>query len=204
MESEADTGAPHAFWEGRWQSGHTPWDHGHHAPPFVEFVERHGPPEGEILIPGPGSGHDVRFFAELGARVTGLDIAPSAVEVARNRNPHPNATYRVGDILNPAPELLGQFDWVIEHTCLCAMRPAHWPAYAAAIPRLLRPGGHFLALFYRNPHDDEGPPFGIDEQTIQSLFEPAFKLIRAGVPEKAYESRVGREELRLYRLRGLS
>jgi len=197
---ESTPGETDAFWEGRWQSGNTPWDHGRHAPPFAEFVQNEGVPTGKILIPGAGSGHDVRFFAELGAHVTGLDIAPSAIEVAQARNPSSRARYMLGDILDPATELHGQFDWVIEHTCLCAMEPKFWPAYAEAIPRLLRPGGHFLALFYRNPHDDEGPPFGIDEATIRSLFEPRFTLLRAGVPKQAYESRAGREELRLYQL----
>lgn len=201
MENVSTPRSPDSFWEGRWQSGHTPWDHGRPAPPFAEFVETEGAPQGDVLIPGPGSGHDVRFFAEQGARVTGLDIASSAIELAQARNPHPNARYTLGDILNPAPGLIGQFDWVIEHTCLCAMPPELWKAYASSIPSLLRPGGHFLAIFYRNPHDDDGPPFGIDEPTIKALFDPAFELVKAVVPEQAYESRIGREELRLYRLR---
>jgi SAM-dependent methyltransferase len=161
-------------------------------------VEREGAPAGRILIPGPGSGHDVRFFAELGARVTGLDISPAAVEAARVRNPHPDAEYHVGNILAPDPKWNGQFDWVIEHTCLCAMDPAHWDAYARSIPLLLKPGGHYLALFYRNPHDDEGPPFRIDEATIERLFAPNFNLLRSWVPGRAYGSRTGREELRWY------
>ena len=41
----------------RWKKGDTPWDHGRHAPPFEEFVERIGAPSGNVLIPGPGSGH---------------------------------------------------------------------------------------------------------------------------------------------------
>ena len=114
-----------AFWEGRWRSGETPWDHGRAAPPFAEFVEREGAPSGDILIPGPGSGHDVRYFAELGGHVVGLDIAPAAVEAARSRNPHPDAEYHVGNILDPDPKWHGRFDWVVEHTCLCALPPEH-------------------------------------------------------------------------------
>jgi methyl halide transferase len=200
MDQTRDNSGLHAFWEGRWKSGHIPWDHGRFAPPFAEFVEREGAPAGEVLIPGPGSGHDVRYFAELGARVTGLDIAPTAVAQARARNPHPDAEYRVGDILDPAPGLLGRFDWVIEHTCLCALPPFHWPAYAAAIPRLLRPGGHFLAIFYRDPHDDAGPPFRIDAETIDQLFGQQMDLLKSWVPRQSYASRAGREELRWYRL----
>jgi hypothetical protein len=192
---------PFEFWEGRWKSGHTPWDHGRAAPPFGEFVEREGAPDGQVLIPGPGSGHDVRFFAELGAEVTGLDISPSAVAAASERNPHPDARYQQGDILDPDPELFGRFDWVIEHTCLCALDPEHWPRYAAAIPKLLVPGGHYLALFYRNPHDPDGPPHGIDAATIDSLFGKSFTLLRSWVPGRSYDSRAGREELRWYKLR---
>ena len=203
MSNEGPHQALSAFWEGRWRSGEIFWDHGRFAPPFAEFVEREGAPAGRILIPGPGSGHDVRYFAQLGARVVGLDIAPTAVEEARKRNPHPDAEYHVGNILDPDPCWLGRFDWVIEHTCLCALPPDNWDAYAAAIPRLLKPDGHFLAIFYRNPHDDEGPPFRIDEPTIDRLFSPNFNLLRSWVPGRSYESRAGREELRWYRLRGV-
>ena len=189
-----------AFWEGRWRSGHTPWDHGEPAPPFAEFVERMGAPAGRILIPGAGSGNDVHYFASLGARVTGLDIAPAALEAARQRNPHERAEYLLGNILDPDPTLFGQFDWVIEHTCLCAIDPQQWEAYARAIPRLLKPGGYYLALFYRNPHDDDGPPHRIDADTIDRLFGPNFTLKHVWIPTRAYESRAGREELRWYAL----
>lgn len=189
------------FWEGRWQSGKTPWDHGRFAPPFEEFVDREQAPSGSLLIPGPGSGHDVRFFAEGGADVTGLDIAPSAIKVAEQLNPHQRARYILGNILDPDESLLGRFDWIIEHTCLCAMDPSLWEAYARSIPRLLKPSGQFLALFYRNPHDDEGPPFGISAEVIGNLFDARFTLIKSWVPKKSYESRAGREELRWYRLR---
>lgn len=200
MDDKNPSQDPYDFWEGRWQSGHTPWDHGRSAPPFAEFVEREGPPIGRMLIPGAGSGHDVRYFAELGADVTGLDISPSALAVASERNAHPRATYRQGDILDPDPELLGSCDWVVEHTCLCALDPVHWPRYAASIPRLLVPGGHFLALFYRNPEDPEGPPHGIDAETIDRLFGNAFVLLKSWIPSRSYASRAGREELRWYQL----
>ena len=171
--------APHqaltAFWEGRWKSGETFWDHGRYAPPFEEFVEREGAPAGRILIPGPGSGHDVRYFAQLGAKVVGLDIAPTAIEEAMRRNPHPDADYQLGNILDPEPRWFGQFDWVIEHTCLCALPPENWDAYAA----------------------------GIDAATIDRLFSPNFSLLRSWVPDKSYASREGREELRWYRLHGV-
>lgn len=198
MKNQTDSGNG-LFWEQRWQSGDTPWDHGAPAPPFVEFVEQEGPPAGPILVPGAGSGHDVRFFAVSGASVTGLDISPSAIEHARRHNAHPNAEYRLGDVLHPEPGLTGRYAWVIEHTCLCALPPRLRPAYARAIPRYLVPGGQFLAIFYRTPHSPDGPPFGISGDEIDQLFGEAFRLVRAWEPQRAYPSRVGREEVRWYR-----
>jgi len=202
MRSAGESNGVGEFWRGRWQSGHTPWDHGRPAPPFAEFVERAGPPQGDLLVPGCGSGHDVRYFAELGARVTGLDIAPTAVEVARQRNSHPNAEYQCGDFLNLEPRWHGRFDWVAEHTCLCALPPACWPAYRDAVRRALRPGGRFLVIFYRRPHDPEGPPFGITAEQIGELFDAGFTLLEAWVPRRSYASRAGREELRCYECSG--
>ncbi|MEX0330201.1 MAG: methyltransferase domain-containing protein [Puniceicoccaceae bacterium] len=189
----------HQFWEGRWKKGETPWDHGSHAPPFEEFVERVGVPSGNVLIPGPGSGHDVYYFAKLGAKVTGLDIAPSAIKAARKLNPHRRATYKRGNFLDPAPTLKKSFDWIIEHTCLCALEPKHWPDYARSVRKLLKPGGYYLALFYRDPEDDEGPPFRIEEEEIEELFSKGLTLLQAWKPSKAYESRFGREEIRWFR-----
>ena len=198
MDANTSHDELHEFWEGRWRARETPWDHGRHAPPFGEFVRDAGPPEGNILIPGPGSGHDVRYFAELGAQVIGLDIAPSALKAAEEQNPHARAEYRLGNILDPDPSLEGAFDWVIEHTCLCALEPKHWPDYARSVHRLLKPGGYYLALFYRDPDDDEGPPFRIEEEDIERLFSEGFTLLKAVVPSEAFESRFGREELRWF------
>lgn len=201
MQDSTEKSAPEPFWENRWKSGETPWDHGRAAPPFEEFVEREGPPTGRILVPGAGSGHDVRFFAGLGAEVVGMDIAPSAIRLAQARTDSPRASFLLGDILDPDPGLQGTFDWVVEHTCLCALEPGCRPAYASSIRRLLRPGGAYLAVFYRDPHDDDGPPFGISAEEIDTLFAPAFSLLQSWVPTRCYASRVGLEELRWYRLR---
>ncbi|MEX0322315.1 MAG: methyltransferase domain-containing protein [Puniceicoccaceae bacterium] len=195
MADESINKAGVDFWEGRWQSGEVFWDHGRAAPPFMEFIGKKEAPSGKVLIPGCGSGHDVRSIAEFGAEVTGMDIAPTALEVARRDNAHPRASYIIGNILDPDPEHVRKYDWVLEHTCLCALPPHLWSGYAAGIRKVLKPGGHYLAIFYRNPHDDGGPPFRIEEEQILELFGDGFTVLDRWIPEQSYESRVGREEI---------
>ena len=138
MEVDDSVNSQNNFWEQRWKEGHTPWDHGRFAPPFLEFVEKFGAPAGSIMVPGAGSGHDVRFFAELGAHVIGLDISPTSIDVAHRLNSHPRAKYRLGNILATEEKWHGRFDWVVEHTCLCALQPDQWKTYAKNVRKLLK------------------------------------------------------------------
>ena len=110
------------------------------------------------------------LLASQGAEVLGLDIAPAAVRQAE-------AVLRVGtegdvcgDLLNQSPELEGRFDWVVEHTCLCALQPELRAAYARAVHTALRTAGQLLAVFYRDVGDahHHGPPFPISLQRLMS------------------------------------
>ena len=74
-------------------------------------------------FPGCGTGHDVRLLAEQGASVVGLDIAPSAVRKAESMNAADNVQYHLGDFLDLQEQYVGSFDYVFEHTCLCAIDP---------------------------------------------------------------------------------
>ena len=190
--------------ETRWKRGDTQWDYRRVAPPLEEFVEKAGAPAGSICVPGMGAGTDARYLAALGGQVTGIDIAPTAVKRAQAFNAHPSARYITGDILKPKKGWKASFDWVVEHTCLCALNPSDRKAYARAVRYVLKPQGYFLALFFRDPDMDDGekgPPFGISKKEIESLFGEAFELLQAWVPSRAFESRIGREEVRWYRKR---
>lgn len=154
---------------------------------------------GKAIVPGCGSGHDVRLLAAHGLEVVGLDIAPTAVARARARPTDGKAVYVRADWLDLPEQFHGRFDWVVEHTCFCALQPSLRPAYVTSVVRALKPGGAFLAVFYREPASVEGPPFGVTDAELERLFD-GFRLEERARPEAAYPSRVGREEIRLYRL----
>ncbi len=179
-------------WETRYQTGDMPWEKGEPSPGLVDFLAAH--PElgrGSVLVPGCGTGHDVRIWARKGFDVTGYDIAPSAVKLAQEKTAASGwpAQFRCGDFLKDPPEKL--FDWVFEHTCFCAIQPGQREDYVRAVCRWLKPGGQFLAVQYLIS-DTDGPPFGTTRAELLQRFAPHFDLLAEWVP-RSYPNRAGLE-----------
>ena len=193
------SGMSGADWDGRYREGTTPWDKGYGAPPLEEFLDRH-PVTGTVLVPGCGRGHDVRLLADRGTEPLGLDISQAAIDLASALPKTGAERYEVGDFLEDGFRLKG-FDWVFEHTCFCAIHPNQRPDYVEAVRRSLKPGGHFLAIFYVNIENTESPPFPVSETEIDRLFHSFFETLESWVPGRSYPERAGRESMRLMRKR---
>jgi SAM-dependent methyltransferase len=185
-------------WNRRYEEEDTPWDKGE-AHPVLRDMLAHGALSGRVLVPGCGTGHDVRELARRGLHVVGLDLAPLALERAGNHAPVADETYVLGDLFDLPPEWRGAFDGVFEHTCFCAIDPRRRADYVAAVADTLRPGGRLLAVFFLDPgHDGDGPPFGCTTAELEGLFGRSFRLIAEHVEIPTYAEREGRELLRLY------
>ena len=193
----------HCDWEKRYQTGDAPWDKGGPHPELAAYLTTH-PLSGRVLVPGCGPGHDVRALAASGAAVVGIDIAPSAIERSRSHPAAGSERYELADLFALPASYRAAFDWVWEHTCFCAIDPALRAHYAETIASVLKPGGHFLAMFYLNPDRDPGseePPFGVSEAELDRLFGSHFELLEHWVPTQTHPGREGREQVRLYRKR---
>jgi SAM-dependent methyltransferase len=192
-------------WQAHYESGETPWDEGEPHPALLDFMAEStgsqsiGGFNGRILIPGCGLGHDLRAVSTPANHVIGLDIAPGAIARARTFPKAGCEEYIAGDLFNLAPELRSSFDWVVEHTCFCAIDPSMRPAYADAVAGALKPGGHLFAIFYLDPALDRQPPFGVAVAELDRLFSPSFALVRQWVPARTFAGRESRELVRLLR-----
>ena len=200
-------------WEDRYRAADTPWDKGVPSPGLTAFLAEH-PISGRVLVPGCGFGHDARALALAGGaalEVLGIDIAPSAVQKAAVLSAESTATqplrcqFELADLFALPPAYQRAFDWVWEHTCFCAIDPSLRAKYVESVAYALKPGGHYLAVHYMNPEmgaGEYGPPFGTTDPELDALFLERFELLRAWVPTETYPGREGREQMRLYTLKG--
>jgi len=189
-------------WEDRYRTGDMPWEKGAAHPALVDYLKR-APVRGRVLVPGCGTGHDVRAIAATADEVVGLDIAKSAVAMAKTHPVVGGERYQHGDLFALPPALCGAFDAVFEHTCFCAIDPSNRVQYVAAVASALKPGGHLLAVFYLDPGlepGESGPPFGVTREELDALFSPRFELVREWKPAATYPGREGREICRLLQL----
>lgn len=190
-------------WESRYTAGDTPWDKGGAHPSLKTWLAAHSL-RGRILVPGCGSGHDVREIARrTGAPVVGMDIAPSALRRAREHAPAGREIYEAGDFLAGDAARLGPFDALFEHTCFCAIPPSRRPDYARAAAAALAPGGLLLGVFFGNPEnsDPSSPPFRCPAAEVDSLFSTDFELVDSRDEFETYPGREGREFFRMFRRR---
>jgi SAM-dependent methyltransferase len=159
------------FWEKRFRENFTPWDAGTVPVALEQFLrtELRGQ---RVLIPGCGSGYEVRAFAEAGFDVLAVDFALAAVE-------------RAQQILGPLSERVlladffefdfeARFDLVYERAFLCALPRRLWSRYAERVVELMGPQGR-LAGFYFFDDSERGPPFGLKAGELETLLGEHFE-----------------------------
>ena len=66
-----------------------------------------------VLDAGCGEGYIARILAGRGAKVTGIDVSPRLVEIARSKEPKGIIDYQVYDLSKPFPEYEDHFDLAV-------------------------------------------------------------------------------------------
>ncbi len=189
-------------WEKCYVEGHMPWNKGAPSPPMLEWVHHHQP-QGRALMPGCGVGHDLAMLVTQGVDATGLDLSPTAIEMAKATYPALTERFVVGDLFAMPADWLGHYDFVFEHTCLCALPPDLRADYEKAVHSVLKQGGLLVGVWFINPEMDpgeSGPPFGIPTTELDTLFSaPRWEAVEDVAPSVGFDGRIGRERLRVLR-----
>lgn len=191
------------FWEGRYQEGTARWNLGQPAPPFVSLLNSADAPQpGRIAVLGAGHGHDALLFAEHGFEVVGFDFAPSAITAATAaaQSRGLSAQFLQRDIFALPEEFSHDFDYVLEHTCYCAILPEQRAEYVQVVRSILRPEGELIGLFWAHSRPG-GPPFGTTPDELLQRFSTNFEVISIQQPSESIASRQSEEYLMLLRVK---
>ena len=160
------------FWDTRYDTHVTPWEAGRAPAELVRFTR--GLPNGSrILVPGCGSGHDVRHIADAGFDVLAIDFSEAAVTIARQVAGQFADRIRLADFFEF--DTGAQFDVVYERAFLCALPRRLWDDYARRVASIIRPGGLLVGFWFLDDNE-RGPPFGTSEAGLHELLDARFAL----------------------------
>ncbi|MGH7954262.1 MAG: methyltransferase domain-containing protein [Limisphaerales bacterium] len=188
MNESTDSTRPE-FWDIRYASGKIPWDF-HGVPTSLNsFLKMSSP--ANVLIPGCGTGYEVRAFHQAGWKVTAIDFSPVAIEQARIHLGELVRFVVLGDFFKHDFGAR-RFDMIYERTFLCALPPDSWLAYVNRTAQLLRPGGRLTGIFLYG-EESEPPPFPLTKAKAQELFGDKFSLLRSDLVEDSLPLFVGKE-----------
>jgi SAM-dependent methyltransferase len=190
------------YWEQRYQEDTAKWDIGMAAPPFASLLaSTKAPFAGKTAVIGCGQGHDAILFAKHGFDTIGFDFAPSAIALGQKLSQTMGISIQFlqRDIFALPQEFPASFDYAIEHTCFCAIRPEQRPDYVKVVRSILKPTGELIALFWAHNRPD-GPPFGTTLEEIQDLFSASFDTSNISPVSNSIASRHGEEYLARFKV----
>jgi SAM-dependent methyltransferase len=160
------------FWDTRYRGGVMPWDAAGVPPRLFQWLaERKA--KARILVPGCGTGYEVRALAAHGHDVLAIEFSDAAIEAARRELGALSERVIKADFFafEAAP-----FDAIYERAFMCALPRRLWPQWAARVAELLRPGGDLAGFFYFDDNQ-RGPPFGISRERLAELLQKDFELV---------------------------
>jgi 2-polyprenyl-3-methyl-5-hydroxy-6-metoxy-1,4-benzoquinol methylase len=155
-----------------------PWERDGPHWALVPWTAAHPNLSGRAVQVGCGLGADAEHLAALGLQTTAFDVSPTAIEIARSRNPGSPVDYRVADLLDLPDGLRGAFDVVVEIFTVQAVPRSVRPAMTEGVRSLVAPGGRLFVVQARLAGDpDAGPPWPLDRPEMEAFAAAPFEQV---------------------------
>ena len=166
---ERRTGLP---WDASYLDGPAPWDLGRPQPAIVRVASAGGF-AGAVLDAGCGTGENALHVASLGLSVLGVDVAQTALAVARAKADDRGIeiAFAVADAF--ALDRLGRrFETVLDCGLFHTFDSSERENYVASLASVTEPDGTLYVLCFSDIGPDIGPhPVGRDE--LRAAFNPS-------------------------------
>jgi SAM-dependent methyltransferase len=162
------TGLP---WDASYRDGPAPWDVGRPQPAVVRLAAQGGF-AGAVLDVGCGTGENALHVASLGLRVLGVDVAATAVSIARAKADDRGieAEFAVVDAFQLAG-LGRRFATVLDCGLFHTLDGDERPGYVASLASVTGHAGTLYVLCFRDDGPDPGP-HPVRQEELRAAFNP--------------------------------
>ena len=163
------------------------------APPnvLIELVERGKVKPCKTIDLGCGAGNYAIYLAGIGFDVTGIDISPAAIKIAKEnaKKKGVKSNFLVADVLGDFDEVKETFDFAYDWELLHHIFPEDRKKYVKNVHRILNPRGEYVSVCF----NEKDPQFGgsgkyvktrigtvlylSSEEELRDLFDPGFNII---------------------------
>jgi SAM-dependent methyltransferase len=165
---ERMTGVP---WDASYRDGPAPWDVGHPQPAVVRLAAG-GAFAGPVLDAGCGTGEHAVHLASLGLSVLGVDVAQTAIAMARAKAAENGIAVEFATADALALDRLGRrFRTVLDCGLFHTFDRDERPRYVTSLAAVTEPGGTLYVLCF----SDEGPgagPHPVSREELTTPFGP--------------------------------
>ena len=171
-------------WNERYAARETPWDSGRSSVELQRLLTQFKVAPCRTLEIGCGTGTNAVYLAQKGFKVTGVDLAPVAIEQASQKATEAGVVidFRVVDLTNPASSFLelAPFDFVFDPGVYHVIRRKALNGLLNTLQRVTRPGSLYIALT-GNANDpieaEEGPP-RVTAEELSGELGGLFRLVQ--------------------------
>ncbi|HVN72260.1 MAG TPA: class I SAM-dependent methyltransferase [Desulfomonilia bacterium] len=135
-----------------------PWNNEQPPRILVDLVECGKIKPCRCIDLGCGAGNYAIYLSQKGFTVTGIDISPTAISIARENAKKKGAVcdFMVADVLHAEDQILKTFDFAYDWEVLHHVFPKFRKRYVENVHRLLNPGGKYLSVCF----SEKDPQFG--------------------------------------------
>jgi SAM-dependent methyltransferase len=156
-------------WDASYFDGPAPWDTGRPQPAVVRLAGE-GAFSGTVLDAGCGTGENALHLAALGLGVVGVDVAETALAMARDKAAGRglDVAFAVADALH-LDRLDRVFDTVLDSGLFHAFDSDERRDYVASLASATRRGGRLYVLCFSDVGSGTGP-HPVSQEELRSAF----------------------------------
>jgi SAM-dependent methyltransferase len=175
-------------WDASYVDGPAPWDTGQPQPAIVRLAGE-GAFAGAVLDAGCGTGENALHIASLGLHVVGVDVADTALSIAREKAAGRGieADFLVGDAFH-LDRLDRVFETVLDSGLFHSFDSDERRDYVASLASVTGRGGHLYVLCFSDVGPDTGP-HPVSQEELRAAFTRSIGWIIARIEPDRCQTR---------------